>query len=139
MYLINLMITNLIVCVEDRFSTCLPGGLTQLLALDTIKQSLNCYTNMLLSSDEIVGAQKFLLGRLSYIEEYSLKSKATTDPTRVKILLLLGKYKKLCPSDIARILRVTPSAISHQMRILENVGLVKKVRMGKMICYSLIC
>lgn len=93
---------------------------------------------MFISNKQISSAIKFLQDNYSVIEEYSIKSQATADPTRVKILLLLYRYKKLCPSDIAKILDVTPSAVSHQMRVLEATKLVKKVKLGKIITYSLI-
>lgn len=93
---------------------------------------------MLLSSKEISQARNFLKEKHDLIREYSLKSQITIDPTRIKILLLLKMHKELCLSDLAKILGITVSAISYQMRILERVQLVKKVKMGKIICHSLI-
>lgn len=60
-----------------------------------------------------------------------------SDPTRLKILYLLKKYKKLCVSDIAKVLDVSVSAISHQLTLLERARLVSKNKIGKLVCYSL--
>jgi len=59
-----------------------------------------------------------------------------SDPTRLKIVLALAKTE-LCVSDIAALLGVSESAISHQLRLLKNLRLVKHHRDGKMAYYSL--
>ncbi|MEK6569932.1 MAG: metalloregulator ArsR/SmtB family transcription factor [Bacteroidota bacterium] len=59
-----------------------------------------------------------------------------SDPTRLKIVLALLK-EELCVCDIAALLKVTDSAISHQLRLLKNLRLVKYRRDGKMAYYSL--
>ena len=60
-----------------------------------------------------------------------------SDTTRLRILYLLKKHNVLCVTDISESLQMGISAVSHQLSILERVGMVKKVRMGKNICYSL--
>lgn len=60
-----------------------------------------------------------------------------SDPTRLKIVFLFSIYKDLCPTDLAEILPVSISGISHQLRLLEQTGLVEKMKMGQMMCYSL--
>jgi len=92
---------------------------------------------MLLSKDAILQAKNKLSKHLSWIVEKSRLSQVTASPTRLKIILLLKEHKELCPTDIANILDITISAVSHQVRVLEHAGLVKKIRMGKMICYSI--
>jgi len=62
---------------------------------------------------------------------------ALADTTRLKIIRLLNSHKDLCVTDIAKICNMTVPAISYQMKMLEVVGLVRKDRMGKMICYVL--
>jgi len=62
--------------------------------------------------------------------------KALGDPTRVKLLYALAKAE-LCVCDLAAILGVTRSAVSHQLRTLRNLHLVKFRRKGKMVYYSL--
>ncbi len=58
------------------------------------------------------------------------------DSTRVKILWALDK-SELCVCDIAVLLGMTKSAVSHQLRVLKDAGLVKNRREGKVIFYSL--
>lgn len=57
------------------------------------------------------------------------------DATRVKILFLLKE--EMCVSDIAGLLGMQQSAISHQLRVLKNARLVKFRRDGKTVFYSL--
>lgn len=58
------------------------------------------------------------------------------DPTRVRILFTLSAGE-LCVCDIASVLNMTQSAISHQLRILKANRLVKFRREGKTVFYSL--
>ena len=62
--------------------------------------------------------------------------KAFGDPTRVHILSLLLK-QELCVGDIAEGVELSQSAISHQLRILKQMDLIKFRREGKNIWYSL--
>ncbi len=62
--------------------------------------------------------------------------KIFADNTRLKILDCLF-VSELCVCDIAEILNMTISAISHQLRILKQANLVKQRREGKSIYYSL--
>ena len=61
---------------------------------------------------------------------------ALSDPTRVKILHALSK-SELCVCDISAILNMSISAVSHQLRVLRNMRLVKFRKTGKMVYYSL--
>lgn len=58
------------------------------------------------------------------------------DSTRIKILWALDK-SELCVCDIASVLGMTKSAVSHQLRVLKEHNLVKNRREGKIIYYSL--
>ena len=58
------------------------------------------------------------------------------DSTRVKILYALLR-SELCVCDIADLLGLTQSAISHQLRALKNARLVKARREGKTVFYAL--
>ncbi len=58
------------------------------------------------------------------------------DPTRVHILSLLQE-RELCVTDIAEAVALSQSAISHQLRILKQMHLIKFRRDGKNILYSL--
>ena len=58
------------------------------------------------------------------------------DTTRIKILYALFS-KEMCVYDIADLLGMTHSAISHQLRVLKQARLVKFRKEGKVVYYSL--
>ena len=58
------------------------------------------------------------------------------DSTRIKILYVLSE-SEMCVCDIAQLLGMTQSAISHQLRSLKQSKLVKARREGKTVFYSL--
>lgn len=58
------------------------------------------------------------------------------DSTRIKILCVLLQ-SEMCVYDIATLLNMTQSAISHQLRVLKQMQLVKFRREGKTVFYSL--
>ena len=58
------------------------------------------------------------------------------DPTRLSILYFL-RQGELCVGDLAALMDMTPSAISHQLRLLKNASLVRFRREGKTLFYSL--
>lgn len=62
--------------------------------------------------------------------------KAFADPTRVHILSLLAR-QELCVGDIAETIGLSQSAVSHQLRILKQIHLIKYRREGKNLWYSL--
>lgn len=70
---------------------------------------------------------------LEYIAELF---KGFADPTRVHILSLLVE-RELCVNDIAAEVEVSQSAISHQLRLLKQMHLIKFRREGKSLLYSL--
>ncbi|GAB4276986.1 MAG: metalloregulator ArsR/SmtB family transcription factor [Deferrisomatales bacterium] len=58
------------------------------------------------------------------------------DPTRVRILLALSQ-RELCVCDLAELFDVTPSAVSHQLRLLRAARLVRARREGRLVYYNL--
>lgn len=58
------------------------------------------------------------------------------DPTRLKILMSLSQHE-LCVCDLAALIEMSQSAVSHQLRLLKQSRLVKSRRDGKSIFYSL--
>ncbi len=62
--------------------------------------------------------------------------KALGDVTRVRILDALSRAE-LCVCDIARLLGLSDSAVSHQLRVLRGMRLVRPRRDGRMIFYAL--
>lgn len=62
--------------------------------------------------------------------------KALGDPTRVKILFSL-MTRELCVCDLTAVIGISESAVSHQLRVLRTLRLVKFRREGKILYYSL--
>ena len=62
--------------------------------------------------------------------------RALGDPTRVRILDALS-HGELCVCDLAAVVRMSESAVSHQLRLLRNLRLVKSRRDGRMVFYAL--
>ncbi len=62
--------------------------------------------------------------------------KTLGDPTRVKVLQALS-VEELCVCDLAKLLGISESATSHQLRVLRNKKLVRYRKEGKMAFYSL--
>ena len=71
-------------------------------------------------------------------ELYALSElfKIFADSTRIRILYVLLEHE-MCVCDLAQLLNMTQSAISHQLRILKQSRLVKSRREGKSVFYSL--
>ena len=63
--------------------------------------------------------------------------KGFADPTRVHILSLLLVNPELCVTDIADAVEISQSGVSHQLRILKQMHLIKFRRDGKNLWYSL--
>ncbi|WP_206886467.1 ArsR/SmtB family transcription factor [Alicyclobacillus mali (ex Roth et al. 2021)] len=70
----------------------------------------------------------------SVVERLSETFKVLADPTRIRILYNLSK-RELCVCDLAEILGMTQSAVSHQLRYLKALRLVKSRREGNTIYY----
>ena len=58
------------------------------------------------------------------------------DATRIRILYALYE-NEICVNDLAELLNMTQSAISHQLRVLKQSRLISSRREGKLIYYSL--
>jgi len=70
------------------------------------------------------------------LEQIADLFKGFCDPTRVHILALLAQSEH-CVSEIAEAINLSQSAISHQLRLLKQMHLVKCRREGKNLLYSL--
>jgi DNA-binding transcriptional ArsR family regulator len=62
--------------------------------------------------------------------------RALADPTRVRIVSALARAE-LCVGDLAAVLGMSVSAVSHQLRLLRELRVVRKRRAGKHIYYAL--
>jgi ArsR family transcriptional regulator len=70
------------------------------------------------------------------IHELAETFKALGDRTRLKIVLALA-HEELCVCDLATVVNISISAISHQLRILKGLKIVAFRKSGKMVYYSL--
>lgn len=61
---------------------------------------------------------------------------ALGDPTRLRIVATLAR-DEMCVCDIAATLGVSTSAVSHQLRVLRDRGLVRSRRAGRLVYYAL--
>lgn len=68
---------------------------------------------------------------------FPLAFQALGDARRFQIFRMLMRYRDICVTDVAHILEVTVSAASQQLRVLERLGLVRKIRAGQMVCYEI--
>ena len=76
-----------------------------------------------------------MLGQETYIDLASLY-KMFGDPTRFKILHAL-EHHEMCVCDLAALLGLTKSAVSHQLKALRLANLVKYRKEGQIVFYSL--
>ena len=95
--------------------------MSQMLLLDKRTQSL---------IEDYVPQGEILEGVVCFFSVFS-------DYTRVKILSALA-ISELCVTDLSRILNINQTTVSHQLRFLRSAGIVKCVRQGKIVFYSLV-
>ncbi len=86
------------------------------------EQKIN-YTNSIVEPEEV-------------FMKLAVTFKVLGDVTRTKIIFCLMK-EELCVNDISDHIRMSQSAVSHQLRVLRNLDLVKYRRDGKISYYSL--
>lgn len=70
------------------------------------------------------------------LEALSRIFKALGDPSRLRIILALSRGE-MCVCDLAAYLRVSESAVSHQLRKLRDLSLVRHRRQGQVLYYAL--
>ena len=81
--------------------------------------------------------KKIKVGAAESDGKFPLIFEALGDQGRFRIFRLLMEHHDLCVTDVAEVFGITISAISQQLKILERVGLVQKMRMGQMVCYEI--
>lgn len=80
--------------------------------------------------EEYVPTGEILHGIVGFFSVFS-------DATRIKILSALA-ITEMCVSDLSGVLQINQTTVSHQLRLLKNLGIVKCTRFGKIIRYSLV-
>jgi ArsR family transcriptional regulator len=96
--------------------------------------SYKCET-LCIHQDKVKEVQENLI-QSNDIEKVSKLFKAISDPTRIKILYAL-QFNELCVCDISIILNMSQSSISHQLKTLKDVDLVRTRKDGKTRFYRL--
>ena len=86
--------------------------------------------------EEVVGKVRNGMPREDTLMDLSDTFKVFSDSTRLKILCALIQAE-MCVCDIAALLGMTQSAVSHQLRVLKQANLVKNRRDGKVVYYSI--
>ena len=86
--------------------------------------------------EEAVARVRALLPDEGTLNRLSDLFKVFGDSTRIRILYVLFE-EEVCVCDIALLLGMTQSAVSHQLRVLKQARLVKSRRVGKTVFYSL--
>ena len=100
----------------------------------SIKTNLMCDCNII-HEHKVKETKKNML-KLKTIEDMSNFFKILGEPTRIKILNTLDD-NEMCVCDIANVLNMTKSTISHQLNILRINNIVKYKKIGKEVYYTL--
>jgi len=85
--------------------------------------------------EEVEAARRAMLPA-DVVAELAQTFSALGDPTRVRILHALSE-RELCVCDLAALLEMTPSAVSHQLRLLRHLRLVRPRKSGRVVYYAL--
>ena len=90
---------------------------------------------------EAIDPERVALVLASMMDEETTRNlaeifRALGDPTRLRILRALAA-SELCVCDLTAILGMSQSAVSHQLRLLRSLRLVRNRRAGRMIYYAL--
>lgn len=92
--------------------------------------------NEIVINPEIINEVKNKMPDYNIITDLSDFFKIVGDSTRLQILMAL-EDAELCVSDLATLLNMTISAVSHQLKSLREAKLVKLRKDGKIVYYSL--
>jgi ArsR family transcriptional regulator len=85
--------------------------------------------------DQVLAAQAHLIDGLTSTH-LARTFQALSDPSRVRLISALADTE-LCVCDLAAVLGMSQSAVSHQLRSLRDLRLVKSRRAGREIIYTL--
>lgn len=85
---------------------------------------------------ELIQEVKALMPAEEHLYDVAELFKVFGDSTRTKILAALFNHE-LCVCDICKVVEMTKSAVSHQLKVLRDFNLVKYRKQGKEVFYSL--
>ena len=95
---------------------------------------INCSCSVI--HEDVVNRIKEIMPEEELLYDLAELFKVFGDTTRIKILCALFEAE-MCVCDIANLLSMNQSAISHQLRVLKQARLVKYRKDGKVVYYSL--
>lgn len=98
------------------------------------KKSVDCDCSVI--HEEAVGRVARLMPARGEFYALSNLYKMFGSPTRIRILWALS-CEELCVCDLASLLKMTKSAVSHQLKALRLTNLVKYDKRGKVVYYTL--
>ena len=99
------------------------------------EEEKDCCDVTIINDDVVASARQIQLPN-ELIVRMSNFFQALSDPTRLRIVHTLI-HSEMCVCDLAGVLEMTQSSVSHQLRYLKNLGLVKRRKIGRMVYYSL--
>ncbi len=79
---------------------------------------------------------KYYMPSIDVLQQMANYFSIFSDATRLKILSALS-IKTMCVGDLAKVLNANQSTISHQLKALKTLGVVKDIRDGKIIYYTI--
>lgn len=90
----------------------------------------------------LVDAQRVRIGRERLIDPAEVASlselfKLLGDPTRVRLLYTLAEVGEMCVSDLAAVVDVPETSVSHALRLLRTAGIVRNRKSGRLVYYCL--
>ncbi|SEF39774.1 ArsR family transcriptional regulator [Caloramator fervidus] len=86
--------------------------------------------------EDVVNKVKELMPKEEVLYDVAELFKVLGDTTRIKIICALFE-SEMCVCDLAAVLSMSQSAVSHQLRVLKAARLVKYRKEGKVVYYSL--
>lgn len=101
----------------------------------TIEQSFNRMTNRHSHRTSIASARR-AIPEPSLVTGMAETFKVLGDPNRLRIVIAVAQAE-LCTADIAEALGISESAVSHQLRLLKTLRLIRQRKDGKLVLTSL--
>lgn len=100
-----------------------------------MNKPLSACEETVIHEEDVLAASRSLIDAAT-ADRLSQTFSALADPTRLRLIsALLGR--ELCVCDLSVVLGMTQSAISHQLRLLRNLNLVKYRKEGRIVFYAL--
>ncbi len=133
----NQTLEHLFMCLYDKsrsISSVKPARRQEVIMKDAPTDIIRCDCAVI--HEDIVQSVRSQLPADEDLFDLAEFFKVFGDTTRIKILTALSAAE-LCVCDLAVLLNMTQSAVSHQLRLLKQARLVKYRKSGKIVYYSL--